>query len=181
MEITSLAGEFGVTREEFEFACRLASAIGAPLLSGTTALLSTDREYVVGQLEKYNLRLAIENEVEFTPQEILQQIGDGDRGRIGTAVDTGWWATHNYDVVKAIHELREFILHVHLKDVLPGEEHINCGYGKGCVPIADCVHALSEIGYIGVVSIENHSLDHDPLGEIVEARCMLENRVNELG
>ncbi len=174
MEITSLAGEFGVTREEFESACRLAGAIGAPLLSGTTALLSTDREYVVDQLEKFDLRLAIENEVEFTPQEILRQIGEGGGGRIGSAVDTGWWATHHFDVVEAIHELGEFILHVHLKDVLPGEEHINCGYGKGCVPIADCVHELSEIGYSGVVSIENHSLDHDPTGEIGEARHILE-------
>lgn len=181
MMVTSLAGEFGVSRMEFDSACRLAHAIGAPLLSGTTILLSSDRSYVIETLERYDLRLAIENEVEFTPAQILDQIADGGRGRLGAAVDTGWWATHNYDVILALHELKDFIFHVHLKDVLPGPEHINCCYGKGCVPIADCVRALIEIDYSGVVSIENHSLDHDPTVELIDGRRMLEELMTGTG
>lgn len=181
MEITSLAGEFGVSRAEFDSACRLAHAIGTPLLSGTTALLSGDRSFVIETLKRYDLRLAIENEVETAPAQILEQIGENSSGWLGAAVDTGWWATHNYDVVQALHELKGFVFHVHLKDVLPGPEHINCGYGKGCVPIADCVRALIATGYSGVVSLENHSLDHDPTSELIEGKRMLEELMASTG
>lgn len=178
MVISSLAGEFGTTREEFDSACRLASAIGAPMLSGTTALLLSDRNFVIDRLEAYDLRLAIENEVEETPQQILQQIGDTGGGRLGTALDTGWWATHHYDVVKAITELKEHLFHVHLKDVLPGDEHINCGCGKGCVPVVDCVETLMKMDYSGILSIENHALDHDPGSELAAGRKLVEKMIS---
>lgn len=178
MEVSSLAGEFGSTRDEFISACRLASAIGAPILSGTTALLLSDRTFVIDKLAEFDLRLAIENEVEETPQEILKQIGDTGCGRLGTALDTGWWATHQYDVSKAITELKEHLFHVHLKDVLPGEGHINCGYGKGCVPVIECVKTLVEIGYSGVLSIENHALDHDPSEELVAGKRLIEDIIS---
>jgi len=174
MAISSLAGEFGVTREEFLSACHLAKGIGAPILSGTTALYLTDRPFVIECLERFDLKLAIENETELTAEEMLAEIGDGGKGRIGTAIDTGWYTTHGYDVISAIHELKDHILHVHLKDVFPGEMHINCGYGKGCVPIEKCVYALKEVGFTGTLSIENHTLDHNPDQELLEGRIMVE-------
>jgi sugar phosphate isomerase/epimerase len=168
MAVTSLAGEFGQTRDEFLSACQLAKGIQAPILSGLTDLLSTDRDFVVGTLKEFDLKLALENHPETTAQEMLDEIGDGGGGRIGTAVDTGWYATRGYDVVRAIRELNTSILHIHLKDVLPGGEHINCGYGRGCVPLEACVQALKELGYTGDYSIENHTLDHDPDAELKE-------------
>jgi len=179
VETVSLAGEFGITRAEFESACRVAVGIGASLLSGTTALLASDRSFVVDRLEQYDLRLAIENEVERTPAEILSQIGDGAGGRIGTALDTGWYATHGYDISRAVHDMTPHILHVHLKDVLPGPEHVNCGYGQGCVDLEGCVRALVETGYEGVVSVENHTLDHDPSDDLISARLWLERILNQ--
>src|SRR5664280_3079405 len=160
MEISSLAGEFGETRAEFLSACRLAQGIGAPILSGTTALYLTEEPFVIESLEAYGLKLAIENEVELTAAEMLEKIGNGGNGRVGTAIDTGWYATHGYNVLSAINELQDHIFHVHLKDVYPGKEHINCGYGKGCVPLKECVLALKEMDYSGVLSVENHNLDH---------------------
>jgi L-ribulose-5-phosphate 3-epimerase len=173
MKLSSLAGEFGETRDEFLSACQLAKGVGAPILSGTTALYHTDRSFVIESLEQYDLKLAIENEVEFTAAEMLKEIGDGGNGRIGTAIDTGWYATHGYDVPRAIRELKGHIFHVHLKDVYAGGEHINCGYGKGCVPIKKCVFTLHEIGYSGVLSVENHNLDHDPDQELIEGRLLV--------
>lgn len=172
--VSSLAGEFGETREEFLSACALAQAIGAPILSGTTALYHTDRPFVIEQLHHFDLRLAIENEVEHTATEMLEEIGDGAGGRVGTALDTGWYASHGYDVVRAVEELRGHILHVHLKDVYPGEEHVNCGYGQGCVPLREVVTALQRTGFSGVISVENHNLDHNPDDELVEGRALLE-------
>jgi sugar phosphate isomerase/epimerase len=179
MKISSLAGEFGETRVEFLSACHLAQGIGAPILSGTTALYLTDRSFVINSLERYNLKLAIENEIELTAAEMLKKIGDTGNGRIGTAIDTGWYATHGYDVLSAINELKNHIFHVHLKDVYPGEEHINCGYGKGCVPLKECVFALKDIGYSGVLSVENHNLDHDPDQEMIGGRKLVEEWITQ--
>lgn len=179
MKISSLAGEFGETRDEFLSACHLAKGVRAPILSGTTALFLTDRSFVIETLERNDLKLAIENEVELTAAEMLEKIGDGGFGRIGTAIDTGWYSTHGYDVIRAIHELKGHIFHVHLKDVYSGEGHINCGYGKGCVPIKKCVFTLKEIGYSGVLSVENHNLDHDPDQELIEGRKLVEEWINQ--
>ncbi len=169
LTLTSYAGEFGVTRQEFLDACAVARGIRAAILSGTTRLLFNERAFVIETLHTFDLKLAIENHPETSAQEMLDQIGDGGAGRIGTAVDTGWYATRGYAVPRAIHELGAHILHVHLKDVLAGAEHINCGYGKGIVPLEASVRALRAIGYQGVISVEEHTLDHDPTSELQAA------------
>ncbi len=174
MVVTSLAGEFGATREEFLAACRLAKGIHTLVLSGTTTLLFADRTFVVRTLKDYDLKLAIENHPEKTAQEILEQIGEAEGGHIGTAVDTGWYATRRADVVRAIQELNGHIFHVHLKDVLPGDQAINVGYGQGCVPLEASVQALKQIGYAGDYSIEDEGLDHDPTEELKAALSLLQ-------
>ena len=60
---------------------------------------------------------------------------------LGATVDTGWWATQGYDPVRAIGELGERVLHVHLKDVHAGE-HVTCRWGEGIVPVRECVERL---------------------------------------
>lgn len=163
--VTSLGGEFGSTRDEFESACRLALGVNTSLLSGTLPLLFTDRAYVVEKLRDYGLRLAIENHPERNPAEMIAKIGDGAAGRIGTSIDTGWYATQGYDAAQAIFDLKDHLLHIHLKDVFAGE-HVNCGYGKGIVPIDRCLKTLKEIDYQGDISVENHTVDHDPTDEL---------------
>jgi sugar phosphate isomerase/epimerase len=172
MAVTSYAGEFGATREEFLAACRVAQGIQTPLLSGTTTYLFEDRAFVVKTLKENSLQLAVENHPETSAREILDQIGDGGDGTIGTAVDTGWYATRGVDVVRAIQELGEHIIHIHLKDVLPGPEHINVGFGKGCVPLQACVQALKRMGYARDYSLENEGLDHDPSQELKTALAL---------
>lgn len=180
MTVTSIGGEFGSTRDDFVSACTLAVGVNTKLLSGTVPLLFTDRAFLVAKLEAFDLKLAIENHPEKTPEAMLAKIGDTAHGRIGTAVDTGWYATQGYDVANAIEKLKDHILHVHLKDVLQPtqpEEHINCGYGKGCVPLEETVAMLRQIQYAGDYSIEDHAFDHDPTHEIEEARTWLESRL----
>lgn len=173
VSVTSIGGEFGDTREDFMAACKLAVGVNTGLLSGTTTLLFRDRAFVIATLKEYDLRLAFENHPEKTPQEMLDKIGDGGEGRIGTAVDTGWYATQGYDAVKAIEKLSDHILHIHLKDVRAPGEHINCGYGQGCVPLEASVQALKKIAYTGDYSVENHAFDHDPTEELRTALPML--------
>ena len=173
MTVTSLGGDFGETKEEFVASCKLAVAVNTDLLSGVTPVLFSDRLFVVRTLQEYNLRFGIENHPERSPQEMLDQIGDGGEGTLGTTLDTGWYATRHYDVVRAIEELDRHIFLVHLKDVLDGEEHLNVGYGRGIVPMEQCVYALRRIGYKGDYCIENHPVDHDPTGEIREALVLM--------
>ena len=111
---------------------------------------------------------ATTNHPEKSAQEMLDKIGDDANGRIGTTVDTGWYATQAPDVVRAIRELDRRIFHIHLKDVLAGGPDLNVGLGKGIVPMEACVRALQRTGYTGDYSVEIHSLDHDPTTELAE-------------
>jgi L-ribulose-5-phosphate 3-epimerase len=92
----------------------------------------------------------------------LDETGDGV---IGTTVDTGWYATHGYDVVRAIRELAPHILHIHLKDILAPGAHDTCRYGEGCVDIPGCVAALEASGYQGFYSIEHEPELFDPTAD----------------
>lgn len=175
VHVTSIGGAFGDTREKFVSACELAVGIDTDLLSGTVPLLFTDRAFLVDKLNEYNLRLAIENHPEKSAADMLEQIGDGAGGRIGTAVDTGWYATQGCDVPAEIRALSKHIMHVHLKDIEKVDDHVNVGYGKGVVPLEACVKALKEIGYDGNYSVENHAFNHDPTEELREALPMLHN------
>ena len=162
MQVASLAGFFGSTRADLEAACRVAVMLGTTVLGGSTSLLATDRPSTIAILKEHGIRLGIENHPEKSAAEMLQRIGDGGDGTLGTAVDTGWYATHGYDAVQALRELAPFVLHVHLKDILAPGAHETCRYGQGCVDIPGCVAALQASGYRGFYSIEHEPEWFDP-------------------
>ena len=142
-----------------EGACDLALALGTSLIGGGT---SGDPVAVRAALRERGVRLGIENHPERTPDEIRAKIDAGD-GAFGATVDTGWWATQGYDPARAIEELGERVLHVHLKDVLAvGEPHETCRWGEGIVDIPACVRVLQQTGYAGAYTIEHEPEDHDP-------------------
>ncbi len=162
LAVASLGGYFGSTPEEFAATCRIAGAVGTTILGGSTSLLTKDRAATVALLEEHDLELAIENHPEKTPEELLAKIGDGAGGRIGAAVDTGWYGTQGYDAARALERLRDHLLHVHLKDVRAAGAHDTCRYGQGVVPIEACVRALRAIGYGGAISVEHEPEAFDP-------------------
>jgi len=161
LSVTSLAGSFGRTREHVTRACRLANALGTPLLSGTTYLLATDRAGLVGLLRKHGLKLGFENHPEKTSADLLRKVA-GAPDVIGVSIDTGWFATHGYTPAQAIEDLREYVIHIHLKDIRAAGQHDTCRYGEGIVAVRDCVDRLQQIGYTGPISIEHEPFDSDP-------------------
>ena len=178
MRITSLAGGFGATADELTAACRLALALDAPILAGSSPFLKHDRATAIAILQQHGVRLALENHPdEKTPADILRMIGTDGGGALGTAVDTGWWGTNGYDAAEAIRELRPHIITVHLKDVLAVGEHLTCVYGQGIVPIEQCVRLLRETGYSGVLGIEHEPFiaphSYDPSAECARMLQML--------
>jgi L-ribulose-5-phosphate 3-epimerase len=173
LQVVSLAGGFGSTPEEFEAACKLAAALGTRVLGGNTAMREKDRAFVVNTLKKYNVLLGLENHPEKTPQELLDKIGDGGDGTIGACVDTGWYGTQGYDAAKALEELGDHLMHVHLKDVLALGTHDTCRLGKGVVPVEQCVRTLQRIGYQGAISIEHEPENYDPSEDVKAGAAMV--------
>jgi sugar phosphate isomerase/epimerase len=170
-----MAGGFGNTIKEFERACDIAVAMGTGILGGSTRALDTDRDEVVDLLERHDLTLAIENHPDVsTPEMILEKIGDGGRGRIGTAVDTGWYGSYGIDAAQAIEELGRHVMYVHLKDVLAQGEHETCRFGRGIVPIEACVRTLQSSGYTGAISVEHEPEEYDPTEDCKADLAMLQ-------
>lgn len=162
LTVTGYAGGFGATREEFDSACRTAAAIGAKTLAGTSPFAMEHRAEAVEILTGHNVQLGLENHPEKNAAALLEQIGDGAGGRIGAALDTGWFGTQGYAASKAIRELGSHLLQVHLKDVREAGAHSTCVYEEGCVDIPACVNALKSIGYQGPICVEHEPELQDP-------------------
>jgi len=171
--VTSLAAWCG-SLEQVKGFCRVASAVGAPLIAGGAPHLGDFRSEAVAVLRAHGVRLGLENHPEKTPQELLEQIGDGGGGTIGAAADSGWWATQGFDPPAALGELRDHLFTVHLKDVLAQGAHDTCRFGRGVANIQGCVQVLQEIGYTGPIGIEHEPEHYDPTQDVKASRELLE-------
>jgi sugar phosphate isomerase/epimerase len=155
---------------ETERVCEIATALGTTLLGG----MASDLSDALPILRERGLRLGIENHPEPNPPALLAKIGD-DGDVLGATIDTGWWGTQGYDAARAIEELHDHVLHVHLKDVLAtGEPHETCRWGDGIVPIEECVHALRRIDYQGGIAVEHEPELFDPSADCAAMRVQLE-------
>ena len=177
LRVVSLAGNFGSTRDELATACRLANALDVDLLGGMGEVLRTDLAGAEAVLREHGVRFGYENHPEAHPDQVLALIGDAD-DVLGATIDTGWFATHGYDAVRAIGDLRERLFHVHLKDVEVPGTHVACMHGEGCANIAACVEKLLAIGYSGPVSIEHHTFDRDPTAECARMLVLVREQLS---
>jgi L-ribulose-5-phosphate 3-epimerase len=169
LEVTSYATWIGPGN--VERSCEVALALGTSLIG---AGFSGDARQLAPVLEKYGVRLGVENHPEKTPQELLERIAAGG-DRFGATVDTGWWGTQGYDAARAIEELGDRVWHVHLKDVLALDEpHETCRWGKGIVPIEQCVRTLERMGYRGAIAVEHEPETLDPTDDVRAMRGQLE-------
>lgn len=174
LTVTSFAGDMGATRQEFVATGELAQALGTRVVGGWGSLLNTDRASAIDILNEYDLRLGLENHPEKNAQEIIERIGGASGGRVGAAVDTGWFGTHGADAALALETLRDYLVVVHLKDVRAAGGHETCRLGDGVVGIERCVQTLKRVGYTGSISIEHEPNDYDPSEECRESRIRVE-------
>ena len=144
----------------------VAAALGATSIGGGAPSLSKFRADAEAVLKDHGVKLGIENHPEKTPEDLLKQIGDGADGFIGAAVDTGWWATQGFNAPQAIRELKDHLVHVHLKDIKAEGEHETCRLGAGIVPVERCLETLQEVGYKGALGIEHEPETFDPTEDI---------------
>ena len=165
IQVVSLAGGFGQTRAEFLAACRLAAALGVPLLGGGTPLLFSDQAFVIGALRDHKVQLGYENHPERTAQEVLAKIGLEGPDCLGVTLDTGTFATEGFDAAQAVRELSQRLLYVHLRDVPAAGQEDSCRLGTGSVDFPACLQALRDCGYGGALSVEHEPESFDPTAD----------------
>ena len=175
LPVVSYAGGYGDTEDDLRAACRVAKAIGAPVMGGNCAFLAKDRAAAIAVLKETGIKLGLENHPEKSAAEILEKVGDGANGLIGVAVDTGWWATRGADAAEAIRALDKHVMHMHLKDIRAAGAHETCALGDGIVDIPACLQAMHDIGYRGPISIEHEPETYDPSAETKESLQRLRN------
>ncbi len=175
LRVVSLAGAFGRSIAEFESACRLAVALDAVLLGGVARLIDDDRPAAVALLKTYGLRLGLENHSQPTAEALLARMGPDSDSVVGAVVDTGSFASHGYDPLRAVAVLGRRIVHVHLRDVpAPGVDE-SCRFGLGCVPLEAFVSKLLGSGYAGPLSIEHNPADREPTEDCQASFELLRN------
>jgi sugar phosphate isomerase/epimerase len=174
--VNSLAA-WCLDRNALEGFCRVANEVGAGIIAGGSPLLTDDRAFAIDVLADHEVRFAIENHPEKSPDQVLEVIGDS--GWIGACPDTGWWAIQGYGPPDAIRQLSEVTLTVHLKDV-DAETGKGRRPGTGIADIEGCLEALAETGYQGAVGVEHEPDGWDPTDDLLAARQMLTNWVDAL-
>ncbi len=168
--VASYGSYYGDTVEEFRAANEVAAALGTRILGGQTGLLAKDREATLSVLREFGHVLGLENHPQASAAELLAEIGTDHDGLVGATVDTGWFATQGADAAQAIRELGASVFYVHLKDIRAAGAHDTCALEDGIVPVADCIAALREIGYVGGISIEHEPEHYNPFPEVVVSR-----------
>jgi len=161
---TAGLGRPDMTRQDAERVYSVAKSLGAPVLG--VGLHPSNMQLAFDLGRDYNIRYAIENHPEKTPAEILARMGTYDK-YIGVAQDTGFWGQFGYDAVKATHELKDHLFHMHLKQVRQeADGWHSCSYSDGVVDVEGVARTLKEIGYTGAVSVEHEPYAHDPYDEV---------------
>lgn len=174
LRVVAYTGGLGrpdLTRAEAEKVYRTAKAIEAPLLGVGLNPSNARLAYDLGK--EYGIKYAIENHPEKNPQELLARIGDYGEV-IGVTQDTGFWGMFGYDAIKATHELKDHLLHLHLKQVHQTDDGWHsCAYDEGVVDIRGVVGALKEINYQGAISVEHEPAHEDPTPAVVHSAELL--------
>ncbi|WP_336786659.1 sugar phosphate isomerase/epimerase family protein [Paenibacillus sp. MMO-177] len=162
-------------KDEIKKIYETAKAIGAPVLANGFHPSNASAIFELGR--QFRIKYGIENHPEKNAQEVLSQI-DGFVPWIGSTLDTGWFATQGFDPVRAVQELKEHLVHVHLKDVVAAGSHDSCALGQGIVPVADVISELKAINYQGALTIEHEPMDHDPSDEVRESLVYVKKLLN---
>lgn len=117
----------------------------------------------------HNIKMAIENHIDFTSAEILQLLEAVDSPFLGLNFDTGNFARLLDDPVKAMEKLAPFTLATHIKDLkINKEAAVDDWYFLSTVPVGDgfidnlaLARMLHDAGYQGFLAMELDTLHPD--------------------
>jgi sugar phosphate isomerase/epimerase len=115
--------------------------------------------------EDYGVKLAVENHIDFTSDEILQMLNDVDSEYFGLNFDTGNFLRLLDDPIKGMEKLAPFVLATHVKDLMPDKNarptdwHFFAGVpvGKGLIDNQTLAQLLHKAHFKGFLAVE---IDH---------------------
>ena len=115
----------------------------------------------VKKAEDAGIRLAIENHIDFTADEILEILSNVGSRYLGVNFDCGNTLRVFEDPVEAAKKLAKYTYATHIKDIEPATGSPNdwtfwasAPAGKGIIDIPGVVKALEDSGYEGMLCVE---------------------------
>lgn len=121
----------------------------------------------------FDVKMAIENHIDFTSDEILQVLQEVDSPYLGLNFDTGNFARLLDDPIKAMEKLAPFTLATHIKDLkVNADAAVDDWYFFSTAPVGDgfidnlaLARMLREVGYRGFLAMELDFLHPDYHGD----------------
>ncbi len=159
-------GQPGVSRADAIRIFETAKALGAKVLA--QGFHPANGPLVSELAAQYGIRMGLENHPHKNAQEVIDIVAPFAPW-VGAAIDTGWFGTQGGDAAQAVRELRDHIVHIHLKDIVAAGGHTTCVLGEGVVDIRGVLRELKQIGYAGPISIEHEPYNYDPMPECIES------------
>ena len=123
--------------------------------------------------ENHSVRLAIENHIDFTADEMLRLLAAVDSPWLGINFDTGNFLRLLDDPIKGMEKLAKYVYATHIKDLKPQKGvAADEWYFFSCTPVGDGIvdnlqlaKMLSQAGYQGFLAVEIDSLHTDYLAD----------------
>ena len=123
--------------------------------------------------EKNGVRLAVENHIDFTSDEMLHLITAVDSPFLGINFDTGNFVRLLDDPVKGMEKLAKHVYATHIKDLKPQKGvaadewyFFSCApVGEGIVDNLQLARLLASVGYQGFLAVEIDFLHPDYRGD----------------
>jgi 3-oxoisoapionate decarboxylase len=137
----------------------------APQIERLTAMF---REAVI-VAEDYGIRMAVENHIDFTADEMLQLLSEVNSPWLGINFDTGNFLRLLDDPVKGMAKLAPYVYATHIKDLKPQKGvAADEWYFFSCTPVGDglvdngkLVQLLADADYAGLLAVEIDFLHPD--------------------
>ena len=119
--------------------------------------------------EEYGIRMAVENHIDFTADEMLGLLREVNSPWLGINFDTGNFLRLLDDPVKGMAKLAPYVYSTHIKDLRPQKGvAADEWYFFSCTPVGDgvvdndsLVQLLSDAGYEGLLTVEIDFLHPD--------------------
>ncbi len=135
--------------------------------------LSKMFEKAVKTAEEYDIKMAIENHIDFNSDEILELINNVGSPYMGVNFDSGNFIRVFDDPVKAAKKLGKHVFATHIKDLKLSENlpadiwyfFSSVPIGKGIVDVKGVATALKDSGYDGCLALEIDFLHQDFAGD----------------
>jgi 3-oxoisoapionate decarboxylase len=123
--------------------------------------------------EKYGVRMAVENHIDFTADEMLTLVTAVNSPYLGINFDTGNFVRLLDDPIKGMEKLAKYVYATHIKDLKPQKGvaadewyfFSSTPVGNGIVDNMELVRLLARTGYKGFLAVEIDFLHPDYLGD----------------